>query len=293
MEIGLDLPFEDTCLESDPVEAAETAGLVYIADQQPGIRRESTGTGFNYYYPNGKKVSEDRDPRRIKALVIPPAWKEVWISPLPDSHLQATGRDARGRKQYRYHKSWAEVRGQTKFNRMVPFGMALSRIRKRVEKDLAIPGLARKRILATVVRLLETTLIRVGNEAYARENHSFGLTTLQTKHIDLDGSVIWFHFRGKSGQMHRIKVHDKRVSRVVAAVSNFPGMNFFSTWMVTGKRARSIREMSMNTCSKSAASVSRPKSFAPGEERFSRPVPWLNSENLPRQPMPRRRSYRQ
>ncbi len=222
----LDLP-EEPCLPADPVESAGIVGLHYVTDQQPGISREESESGFVYFYPDGKAVSEEKTLRRIKGLVIPPAWKEVWISPLPEGHLQATGRDARGRKQYRYHRLWGEVRGQTKFNRMILFGGALPAIRQRTDKDLTVRGLARERVLATVVRLLETSLIRIGNEEYARENSSFGLTTLRSDHIDVSGSVMRFHYRGKSGKSHNVKVDDRRLARVIRRCVDLPGQELF------------------------------------------------------------------
>ncbi len=225
-ELG-DLPVDESCLEMDPQESAAIAGLVYISDIRPGIGREPAKEGFAYFYPDGRPVTSEKELRRIKALVIPPAWIDVWISPLADSHLQATGRDARGRKQYRYHRLWAQVRSQTKFIRMIPFGLLLPQIRSRVEKDLSLSGLARNKVLATVVRLLETTLIRVGNEEYARENDSFGLTTMQTRHVDVDGPVMRFNFRGKSGRTHYFEVHDRRLARIVRRCYELPGHELF------------------------------------------------------------------
>src|SRR4051812_31617892 len=190
------------------VEAAKDARLRYVSDHQPGIVRKRKGSGFTYAGPDGKPVRDDETLKRIRSLVIPPAWTDVWICPHPNGHLQATGRDARGRKQYRYHPRWRTVRDETKYSRLIAFGLALPRIRARVDADLAQPGLPRSKVLATVVRLLETTLVRVGNEEYARANDSFGLTTLRNRHVKVEGGSVHFAFRGKSGMRHRIDVHD-------------------------------------------------------------------------------------
>src|SRR5436305_3430436 len=194
---------------TDPVDSARTAGLRYVTDDRPGIRRLRSGKGFRYLGADGRPVKDTETLRRIHSLAIPPAWTDVWICPLPNGHLQATGRDDRGRKQYRYHPRWRQVRDATKYDRLIAFGQALPRLRARVEADLAQPGLPRSKVLATVVRLLETTLIRVGNEEYARSNHSFGLTTLHDQHVKISGETVHFAFRGKSGVRHRIDVRDR------------------------------------------------------------------------------------
>ena len=172
---------------ADPVVTATASGLRYVTDEQPGIRRRRAGRGFSYTGLDGRPIRERGVLDRIKSLAIPPAWSDVWICPLPNGHLQATGRDARGRKQYRYHRLWREVRDETKFNRMIAFGRALPSIRKQVEEDLQRPGLPREKVLAAVVKLLETTLIRIGNEEYARANGSFGLTTMRANHVKVSG----------------------------------------------------------------------------------------------------------
>ena len=180
---------------TDPVESAKAAGLRYVTDAKPGIRRKRQGKGFRYVGPDGSPMRDPEVMRRIKSLVIPPAWTNVWICANPNGHLQATGRDARGRKQSRYHPRWREVRDETKYHRMLLFGNALPAIRKRVEEDLSLPGLPREKVLAAIVRLLETTFIRVGNQEYAKENGSYGLTTLRNKHVSVKGATVTFDFR--------------------------------------------------------------------------------------------------
>ena len=179
----------------DPAGAARAAGLRYVTDAQPGIRRRRSGRGFSYTAPDGALVRDPAQLRRIRALAIPPAWKDVWICPDANGHIQATGRDAKGRKQYRYHPRWHQVRDATKYDRMIAFGEALPLIRARTEADLALRGLSRQKVLATVLRLLEATLIRVGNEEYARANGSYGLTTMRDEHVDIAGGTIHFEFR--------------------------------------------------------------------------------------------------
>jgi DNA topoisomerase-1 len=214
-------------IQVDPVESARAAGLRYVSDEKPGITRKKAGKGITYVGPDGKRVKDEETLARIKALAIPPAWTEVWISPSERGHIQATGRDDKGRKQYRYHEKWHEVRDETKFNRMVAFGKALPGIRKRVEQNLSLRGMPRERVLATVVRLLETTLIRVGNEEYARENKSFGLTTMRNRHVEVDGSEVRFHFKGKSGKTHDVSVKDRRVAAIVKRSQDLPGQDLF------------------------------------------------------------------
>jgi DNA topoisomerase-1 len=219
----------DVSLEivTDPVAAAEAAGLRYVLDDRPGIRRKRCGRAFRYVRPGGEPIRDDETLARIRSLAIPPAWTEVWICPRADGHLQATGRDSRDRKQYRYHPRWRVFRDETKYGRMVAFGIALPRLRARVEQDLALPGLPREKVLATVVRLLETTLIRVGNEEYARTNRSFGLTTLRDRHVEVEGQTVTFAFRGKSGVRHRIDVRDRRLARIVRRLQDLPGQELF------------------------------------------------------------------
>ncbi len=211
----------------DPVQAAEEAGLRWMCDDRPGIRRVRAGKGFRYVDPDGKTVRDERTLARIEKLAVPPAWTHVWICPSPNGHVQATGRDARGRKQYRYHERWREKRDETKYDKMLIFGYALPIIRARVEEDLARPGLTRDKVLATVVRLLETTLIRVGNEEYARDNKSFGLTTMRNHHVDVDGAKLRFAFKGKSGIKHTVAIQDRRLARVIRRCQDLPGHELF------------------------------------------------------------------
>ena len=212
---------------TDPVESAKAAGLRYVSDTIPGIRRRRCGKGFRYIDPEGKTVRDKETLARIKSLVIPPAWTGVWICPNPKGHLQVTGRDARGRKQSRYHPRWREVRDETKYERMMIFGAALPSIRERVEHDLSLPGLPREKVLATIVRLMELTLIRVGNEEYARHNKSYGLTTMRDKHVEIDGATVTFKFQGKSGVKHTVDITDRRIAKIVQRCEEIPGYELF------------------------------------------------------------------
>jgi DNA topoisomerase-1 len=211
----------------DPEAAADEAGLRYVTDEEPGYRRLKAGNGFRYVDCDGNTVTSDRALQRIKSLVIPPAWTDVWICASPNGHLQATGRDARGRKQYRYHPKWRATRDEAKFDHLIPFGRALPDIRKHVAKEMANPDVDREKVLATVINLLETTLIRVGNEEYARANHSYGLTTLRDRHVDINGSSLRFHFRGKSGIVHEVDLKDPKLARVVKYCRDLPGQVLF------------------------------------------------------------------
>ncbi|MGA7881979.1 MAG: hypothetical protein WCD63_14040 [Terrimicrobiaceae bacterium] len=204
------------------------ASLSYRSDNSPGIRRIRRGKGFTYIFANGKLLSSGSNiHRRIRSLVIPPAWTDVWISPSATSHLQATGRDVRGRKQYLYHDAWRNNRDRTKFDRLSVFARALPRIRSKVRRDLRLPGISRQKVLATVVRLLDKTLIRVGNDEYARENRSYGLTTLRNHHASVHGSTILFSFRGKGGRKHTIQLADPRLARIVRRCQELPGQELF------------------------------------------------------------------
>jgi DNA topoisomerase-1 len=214
-------------LDVAPVASARSAGLRYVTDQEPGIGRRRTRAGFRYVCPNGEPLRDERTLRRIAALAIPPAWTDVWICPSPRGHLQATGRDARGRKQYRYHPRWRAVRDETKYGRSIAFAEALPRLRERVRADLARPGLPKEKVVAAVVRLLETTLIRVGNDEYARTNDSYGLTTLQDEHAAVDGARLRFAFRGKGGVEHEVDLHDRRLAAIVRRCQDLPGQDLF------------------------------------------------------------------
>src|SRR6185503_19185584 len=208
-------------------------------------RRRRVGRGFTYLDTAGRRVSDLETVRRIRTLVIPPAWTDVWICASPNGHVQATGRDARGRKQYRYHARWREKRDETKYDKMLLFGLALPKIRARVDEDLGRPGLPREKILATVVRLLETTLIRVGNEEYARANDSYGLTTLRAHHVDVDGAELRFEFRGKSGVRRRVSLRDRRLARIIRRCQDLPGHELFQYLDDDGER-RTVDSQDVN-----------------------------------------------
>jgi DNA topoisomerase I len=210
-----------------PAEAAQGAGLIYTSDDEPGIRRVRRGKGFEYVGPGGERITDPATLDRIRALVIPPAWRHVWITTRPRGHLQATGRDARGRKQPRYHDRWRETRDANKFDRMADFGRILPRIRARVARDLRRDGLPKEKVVAAVVRLLETTFARVGNEEYAKQNRSYGLTTLRDRHVKVEGSTVRFVFRGKSGVEVSVGVTDRRVARVIKRCEELPGQMLF------------------------------------------------------------------
>src|SRR5713101_4765843 len=217
----------ETNVPVDLLEAAEDAGLRYVTDEQPGFSRKRKGEEFEYSDSDRKPIRDEQRLLRISHLAIPPAWSDVWICPSPNGHIQATGRDGRTRKQYRYHERWREIRDENKYDRLVNFGKALPKIRRRLKKDLALTGLPREKVLATIVQLLERSLIRVGNEEYARENKSFGLTTLQDRHVDVKGSKLRFRFRGKSGRLHEVDVTDRRIARIISKLQDLPGQSLF------------------------------------------------------------------
>ena len=229
MDQALLKPEDDVCAAHDPMLSAENAGLVYVTDDEPGIAREKNGTGFAYSR-RGEPVRDDKVIARINSLAIPPAWTDVWICPKPSGHIQATGRDAKGRKQYRYHPKWNEVRDETKYERLIEFAERLPHIRRRISRDLAARGLTREKVLATVVYLLDTTLIRIGNEKYTRENKSFGLTTLRNKHVEAGSERLRFAFKGKSGKNWKLTVYDRRIARIVRQCQDVPGQNLFQYW---------------------------------------------------------------
>ncbi|WP_437992717.1 DNA topoisomerase IB [Sorangium sp. So ce145] len=225
-------------LTPSPVESAESAGLRYVNDGEPGISRRGAGKGFRYIDVGGRPVKDEATLARIRRLAIPPAWTEVWICRSERGHIQATGRDARGRKQYRYHPRWREVRDETKYDRMLAFGAALPAIRAASERDLALPGLPREKVLAAVVRLLDETSIRIGNDEYARDNDSYGLTTLHDEHVEIEGSLIRFQFRGKGGKEHAMTVRDRRLARIVKRCQDVPGHELFQYIDGEGRRQR-------------------------------------------------------
>jgi DNA topoisomerase-1 len=229
-------------LSPDEVKAV---GLVYVSDHDPGITRRKSGIGFSYRNPDGAPIVDEATLDRIRKLAIPPAWTDVWICPNPRGHIQATGRDQRRRKQYRYHDRWRLVRDENKHHRLIAFGYRLPKLRRRVQKDLALRGLQRNKVLAAVVRLMEITLIRVGNEEYAKQNNSFGLTTLRDEHARIRGSEAIFEFRGKSGKTHRAAFRDRRLARIVKACQDLPGQHLFQYLDDDGVR-RSVESADVN-----------------------------------------------
>ena len=229
----------------DPIESAKAASLRYVTDDKPGISRRRRGISFQYLAPSGEVIHDPEELQRIKSLAIPPAWREVWICPIRNGHLQATGRDAKGRKQHRYHPRWRQVRDENKYGRILAFAKALPLIRQRVDGDLRLPGLPRDKILATVVRLLETSHIRVGNEEYARQNKSYGLATLRNRHVNVSGSTIRFEFRGKSGVEHALDINDRRLAKIIKRCQDLPGYELFQYIDDDGER-RTIDSTDVN-----------------------------------------------
>jgi len=235
----------DPKIVTDAVDVAEEAGLRYVSDDQPGYTRKAKSDDFEYFDAEGEPIRDEQRLLRIKRLAIPPAYTDVWVCPSANGHIQATGRDARGRKQYRYHERWRAARDENKYDRMVLFGEALPRIRKRVEADLALPGLRQNKVLATVIQLLQRTFIRVGNEEYARDNKSFGLTTMKGRHVDVTGSKLRFRFQGKSGIKHDVDIQDRRIAKIVAKVQDLPGQNLFQ-YLDDDGEARDITSQDVN-----------------------------------------------
>jgi DNA topoisomerase I len=225
-----------TDAHEDPAASAKAAGLRYVTDRRPGIRRERVRDDFCYVDPDGQLIDDLKELARIKALAIPPAWTDVWICSNPRGHIQATARDAKGRKQYRYHPRWREVRDATKFERMLAFGQALPAIRARTEQDLRLHGIPKEKVLAAVLQLLEVTRIRVGNAEYARQNRHFGLTTMQARHVNIEGTKLKFHFVGKSGKEHTIGVRDRRLAGIVKRCQELPGHELFQYVDDAGRR---------------------------------------------------------
>jgi DNA topoisomerase-1 len=222
---------------AEAAQMATEAGLVYVSDTEPGIRRLRAGRGFRYVTPENRLLDAAEDLKRIASLAIPPAYRDVWISLKPRGHLQATGRDARGRKQYRYHAEWRELRDSAKFGRMVAFGEQLPKLRRKLQRDLGLPGLPREKVLAVVVSLLDATRVRVGNTEYARDNKSFGLTTLRNRHVSFirDGRAV-LNFRGKGGVLHEILIDDKRIVKIVRRCQEIPGQHLFQYINDDGQR---------------------------------------------------------
>jgi DNA topoisomerase-1 len=229
-------PEEDVQTIVDPKDAAESAGLRHVSDLRPGIRRKKSRTGFTYVRPDGTRLADPHVVSRILLLAIPPAWTDVWICPFADGHIQAIGRDAKGRKQYKYHPLFREVRESTKYEHVVAFADALPSIRSKVREHMALRGLPREKVLATVVHLLETTLIRVGNDDYAKYNKSYGLTTLKNRHVAVAGSEVQFRFTGKSGKQWSLKVKDRRVAKIIKACQELPGQELLQYLDEDGKR---------------------------------------------------------
>lgn len=226
----------EIAIVTDPEESAEGAGLRYVSDESPGYTRQRRGKKFIYLDTEGKEIRDEVRILRLNRLAIPPAYTDIWIFPSPNGHLQATGRDDRGRKQYRYHERWREERDENKYEKMVVFGQSLPKIRRRINRDLKRRGLPREKVLATVVQLLEKTFIRVGNEEYARKNKSFGLTTLRNRHVEVKGAKLRFRFRGKSGQEHDIDTEDRRVARTIKKLQELPGQEVFQYLNEKGER---------------------------------------------------------
>jgi DNA topoisomerase I len=235
----------DLEIVTDPQEAAEEAGLRYVSDEQPGYTRKRKGKSFQYFDAEGKLIKDEPRLLRIRRLAIPPAYTDVWICPSPNGHIQATGRDDRGRKQYRYHERWRAVRDENKYDRMLIFGDALPKIRRRIRADIELSGLPRNKVLAAVVQLLERTFIRIGNEEYARENKSFGLTTMRNRHVQVKGSQLKFRFRGKSGIQHEVDMEDRRIARIVRKLQDLPGQELFQYLDADGE-VREITSQDVN-----------------------------------------------
>jgi DNA topoisomerase I len=259
------LPIEDVHeLYADPAQSASVAGLRYLPDTRPGFRRQPAKDGFRYVDAAGEEVKEDKHLERIKKLVIPPAWTDVWISPSPNGHIQATGRDQKGRKQYLYHPKWRDTRSLTKFGRMIAFGEKLPLLRAQIQKDLAGKELNKTKITAIVVNLLDQSLIRVGNKYYAKSNKSYGLTTLRDKHVQIDGSKIRFRFVGKKGVEHEIDIQDRRLATLVKKCKDIPGYDLFQYYDEAGNRCPWIPATSTNISSRSARPILPPKISGPG-----------------------------
>lgn len=235
----------ETYTATDPVQIAKAVGLRYITDTTSGVTRKRVGKHFSYVGLDGKPIRDPDELQRIKKIGIPPAWTNVWICPSDRGHILATGRDAKGRKQYRYHPQWREVRDETKYDKLITFGEALPRIRERIALDLERPGLPYEKVIATIIRLMDTTLIRVGNEEYVRENGSYGLTTMLNQHVEVDKAKIHFHFKGKSGKEHNIDVRDRQLAKIVKRCQALPGQELFQ-YVDENKELRSVESNDVN-----------------------------------------------
>lgn len=233
-------------------DAARRVSLTYVSDAEPGIRRRRAGSGFSYLRPNGKPVADAGTLERIRSLAIPPAWTDVWISGDADGHIQATGRDQRGRKQYRYHPRWSESRGEVKYAALVDFARALPKIRAQVDADLRRRELPRERVVASIVWLLDNTMIRVGNGVYARDNKSFGLTTLRTRHVEVEGAKLRFAFKGKSGKEWKLRLVDRRMARIMRSIQELPGQHLFQ-YINGGGERRAVNSQDVNDYIREAA----------------------------------------
>lgn len=258
----------------DTEASAKAAGLRYVTGEGEGISRRRAGKGFWYRGVNGKPVRDKATLDRIRSLVIPPAWEDVWICPLENGHIQAVGRDARGRKQYRYHPRYRQVRDATKFGRMAAFGAVLPQIRQRLEEDLALPGLPQAKVLAVIVRLLDETCIRIGNEEYAKSNDSYGLTTMQDEHVRIRGDNIRFRFRGKSGQEHDVALRDRRLARIVKKCQDLPGEELFQYQAESGEYVRVDSSDVNEYLRELRARISPPRIFARGMAHGTWPGNW-------------------
>lgn len=235
----------EICAATDPVQIANAVGLRYTSDTAPGITRKPAGKHFRYIGFDGKPIRDVNELERIKKIGIPPAWTNVWICPTDRGHILATGRDAKGRKQYRYHPRWREVRDETKYDKLFIFGETLPRIRERVAQDLECSGLPYEKVIATIIRLLDTTLIRVGNEEYVHENGSYGLTTMLNQHVEVCKSKIHFHFKGKSGKEHNIDIRDRQLAKIVKRCQALPGQELFQ-YVDETKELRSVESNDVN-----------------------------------------------
>lgn len=232
-------------VRANPMHAAQDAGLVYVTDDRDGLKRRRVGKGFRYLNSDGSPLTDAVTLARIKSLVIPPAWTDVWICPSPDGHLQVTGRDQKGRKQYRYHEQWSAVRDGAKYSSLIEFGTMLARIRKHIDTDLRRRGTPRERVLASIVWLLDNTMIRIGNAAYAQENGSFGLTTLRSRHVEIKGAKVQFAFKGKSGQQWKLQLVDRRIARILRSIQELSGQNLFQYFDEDGSR-RTVSSTDVN-----------------------------------------------